>query len=394
MKIKSFFFNPFLLLAAALLLTLSLYSERYVSFYAPMTTDAVNLYFALCLRFVFLGAVWAFFVNCDGLFVKRSYDASGWMLFWFGVLLVVFELCIQGVPILGHVNYKDFGVGFLHVVALVSLNAGFLLVLSSSGIARSTLKYIAVFFVLSVLIQNRFQLLLGVMYVFLFYIRYARITLKKVCLFVLSGICLLYVFGILGTLRMSSILEVDFKEAESYILSAGGATEAYMDMGLPVSFFWGYLYLTSPLSNLNHNVDLVSHIGHQSDVARVFVFDLMPQTFSKRISRLFGVQPVDITLIRDHLNVSTAFAHSYNASGVFGALFYSIGISIFCFVICFLLRKSTVEYVAFIVHICAMLPFLIFHNVFTMPIFIFVAFFIFVRAMLPDLIFRIRVPMK
>jgi hypothetical protein len=133
-------------------------------------------------------------------------------------------------------------------------------------------------------------------------------------------LCLAYGFGVLGSLRVS------FEARKSYdpglFLDIGEATPAFRSSLVPREFFWGYIYFSSPLANLQENVNtfrvppftlgrLMQHINNE------MIFDFL----SKRVNRIFGVERENEHIIPyKPFNVSTVYSRSYSYQGWAGLL--------------------------------------------------------------------------
>lgn len=116
---------------------------------------------------------------------------------------------------------------------------------------------------------------------------------------------------------MSNIMDVPYKQAQDYILTAGNASDYYKDTGLPVSVFWFWVYVTSPLSNFVLNIKF-NEVGDLYNIINVISFELFPQTISKHL----GEYPIEVMLLSENLNVSTAVTPVYVALGYLGITIY------------------------------------------------------------------------
>ena len=359
--IRSILLNPFLIISTSFSLSFLLYLLPFSELYRPLTIENTLPF----LYFVFLNIMASFFwnkfkvdfnVTCS-LRVKKKVNILGYLV----LILISIELLIYGVPILGQVNYTDFGAPILHVM-LVSC----LLILSifSCFTYRYNKWWIFISLIISLVILNRFLILFICISGVITYISINKISFKVyVCLFI-GLILLVLFFGLLGNWRMSMIMDVPYEQAKKYILYAGNASDYFKDTDLPVSFFWFWLYITSPISNLILNVDLNTS-ANISNFINFISFELMPQTLSKHI----GNYPFSILLISKNMNVSSAITPAYVSLGYFGVTIYFLYYSFIYFLVGFL-TKGIMKCVI-VVLFSTLSSFMVFYNVIVMPIFIF-----------------------
>jgi len=147
----------------------------------------------------------------------------------------------------------------------------------------------------------------------------------------------LYLFGVAGNIRMNTLIASETgREAERYssrtILLVGAASQKFKDSFVPDEFFWGYLYISSPLSNLEHNVEhkppSVTLPGVLSYGVNEFTWDFI----SKRYNTITGQEQKKPLLLVTELTVSTIFAESYRYAGWAGMTFMLIFLLLLPFV--------------------------------------------------------------
>ena len=84
---------------------------------------------------------------------------------------------------------------------------------------------------------------------FLYFISQKKNIIRKLFVLVAFGITAIYMFGYLGNLRSSN-------GDPTYIPRASGATDKFLDSKIPKEFYWGYLYIASPVANLQNNINI------------------------------------------------------------------------------------------------------------------------------------------
>ncbi len=247
-----------------------------------------------------------------------------------------------GIPlfkILLHIpyDYRLFGVPSLHVfvVTFSSFYAVYLFhVFLSTKRPLILFLYIVNLFA-ALLIYNRGMLffnLSGSFFIYLFSIE--KISFQKLAITVVGVIFLFYSFGVLGNLRVSFYARQ--KYSQTLFLETGKASSAFRESAVPNEFFWTYIYLSSPLANLQTNINNAN--PPSLTVSRVFdhfnnefLFDFI----SKRINRLTGTEREKENTMPGPFNVSTVYSRSYSYSGWKGV----IAMAIFVLLVPLLYRK-------------------------------------------------------
>lgn len=359
---RSFVLNPFLIIAFSYLLAYSAYLLPFSEIYPTLnfSTAAPGLYFIVLN--VIAGFIWHFIrlssVSFNTIPVNAHFKIN--VIGLCSCALILVELSIYGVPLLGHVSYTDFGAPILHVALVSSL-----LVLSvASVLAGRSFKWFLITLLIAVLILNRFLLIFVLLSFLFFHLSNKKFNFRSVFKSFLFISFIVFLFGLLGTWRMSSILGISYAEAQEYILVAGDASDFYIRTGLPISFFWFWIYLTSPISNLVYNVELGNYLVNL-DFITLVGFEFLPQTISKHL----GDYPYDVKLLAAHLNVASAISPSFIAMGFLGITLYFC-YYFFLFFLFAMVLKGFYRYTLILI-LSSLSVFMIFFNVIIMPIFIF-----------------------
>ena len=145
---------------------------------------------------------------------------------------------------------------------------------------------------------------------------------------VLGMFVVLFLFGQLGNVRNE--LSADNKE---YILSLGGATDEFISGNVPFEYYWGYLYIASPLGNLDN---LVNNYNPKFDVHKVpnLMFEFTPDFISNRLRQIFNdgeIEDISNYLVVESLNAPTVYFRSYfllGWGGMWSMYFFSMFSSI------------------------------------------------------------------
>lgn len=134
---------------------------------------------------------------------------------------------------------------------------------------------------------------------------------------------------------------------------AGAPSLSFQNSGIPRTYFWTYLYATSPLANFQLSIDQVT--PGKGTVVEFVASDLLPDTFSKRIlpnlndtilsgngnlvsrDALYSwAQPQ----ISPGINISTLFGRSYGFFGWVGPTIMFVALSALIMMYIILIRRS------------------------------------------------------
>jgi oligosaccharide repeat unit polymerase len=238
-------------------------------------------------------------------------------------------------------DYRKFGLPSLHVftVSFTSFYCIYLLYLFFISKKKAYLLLYLINMASAILIYSRSMLLFNLASSFFLYLLcLEEIPYKKLLLIAPSAIILFYFFGVAGTARVS------FESKTSYdqnsFLENGRATTRFRNSSIPKEFFWSYIYISSPVANLQVNID--TYPVKPITLKRVLEYinnEWLFESLSKRINRLFGVEREKENTIKEPFNVSTVYCRSYSYLGWEGI----IAIGLFVLVIPVVYRKLMVN---------------------------------------------------
>lgn len=255
----------------------------------------------------------------------------------------------------GNFNYAEdtFGLPVIHTF-LVSFNTFYAIYLFHQYVSTRKRRLLWLFllvllpFILLVYRSSILNVLLGALVVFLFHksVIPFRLILKTV-----AGVLLVFfLFGFLGNLRSAN-------GDATYIPRSSGATEEFLNSPIPKEFYWSYLYVASPVANLQNNINLVkSPEGNYKDLVMneflpAFITKFIVQQEEKRFHQ-----------INPFLNVGTIYVYSFSYLRWTGII-----IMFFYFLLLFngyylLVRKSDTYKVTGLAILYNMIIFANFHN--------------------------------
>jgi len=249
-----------------------------------------------------------------------SLNTRFWLLFNTTIIIFIAE-CIYngGIPILQMLSnngydYTQFGIPVLHV-AYVGYYSAFSVCCFDRYLNNNDRRWLygtALGLALSILIVNRGAFLITFFSLLLLYLFY-RGTIKKAINLVIIVALVFYAFGYLGGKR----LESSGYSNESAILIIGKATKDFIDSPIPNEYFWSYLYITSPLANLNNGANYQT--SNRAGLSDVIAYQILPDFISKRIYSETEAYQFRPNLITPELNVATFYGRSIGMYGFLGS---------------------------------------------------------------------------
>jgi hypothetical protein len=223
-------------------------------------------------------------------------------------------------------DYKVFGVPMLHVfnVTFASFYSIYLFHLFLLSRKKKFLILYSINMFAAILIYSRSMLFFNLASTFFLYLLHLeKLPYKKLLLAIPLVIVLFYFFGIVGTKRVS------FEHQRPYdptiFLEIGKATPQFRESFLSKEFFWPYIYISSPLANLQTNINTYS--VKPITLARILEFinnEILFESISKRINKMADIERENENTIKDPFNVSTVYSRGYSYLGWWGIFLIGI----------------------------------------------------------------------
>jgi hypothetical protein len=307
--------NPFAAYAAGFLLAIGVYSLGFSDLYPPLQPSLLLFLLTTCA----ICAVIAFAIGSFSSGHEAAPESFSHNNTIFIVLMVLFGAeCIYSghIPLLsvvtgGDSDYRNFGIPTLNVAltGFCLFYAVYWFDLYMIGNGRAFLVFALIAASTSILIVHRGGFILTLVACVFVYIRRRGIDRKLAVSFVTLVLAALWGFGALGDLRTHDV------SGESLILNIGEASDKFRDSNIPTEFFWPYLYISSPLSNLELNVtDRMT----PDRPATYLILDLLPDFVSKRFESQDEIDAAKELLVTERLNVSTMYGQAFFLLGWLG----------------------------------------------------------------------------
>ena len=362
-------FSPFMAYCISFLLVIPIYLLDW-SYLFPHLTFSLLFFFLITFSIAVLGAV--FFKDLLPLTYKKQKLAVKDLYL---ILLILFHLAdftysrvIPLIAIVHNVSFltvaDNYGIPVLHVF-FIGYTAFISTVFFHSYLSQKRKKYL-LYYILSLLfallIVSRITLtfiFVSSIYVYLMSIRenFAGKLLKigVVATLFLGG------FGLIGNLRTTN--EVD---AGSLILILGEAKPSFIKTGIPNPYFWGYLYIASPLANLQLNIDRRDNVPFTfNKLIQLIIHEFLWDSISNRIDAKYDYKRTEITQINGSLNVGSVFVKPYVYLGMWGMYIMYGFMFLVTSLYLFILNRKSKYFIAYIACFNTIIILCIFDNLLT-----------------------------
>ena len=206
------------------------------------------------------------------------------------------------------------GIPFVHVllVSFTTFYCTYLFHLYLSTKHRKDLLLYLINFLPLILLFSRSAIILVLMNcVWIVLIRKRKLSVKFVAILMICLLTIGYIFGVAGDKRTENQVNLSGTGSD-LIMEIGSASEEFRESLIPKTYFWVYLYASSPLANFQHIINTDSN--HPIDGERILEFvnnEFLPDSISNRINGLMGTNNIEMPLITPTLNVATIYGPAY-----------------------------------------------------------------------------------
>lgn len=261
-------------------------------------------------------------------------------------------------------DYRTFGVPTLHVfvVTFSSFYTILLFHLYRSTRSRMVLTLYLINLAAALLIYNRGMLLFNLTAsASIYLVEKQKLAVREVLGGLVVVMAVLYAFGALGTLRVSREAKTHY--SNSHFLLIGRASDEFRTSIIPSEYFWAYVYLSSPIANLQTNINRTSEMNVTSEnIFDWFNNEIMPDFLSKRINQAWSITPKDDHRIPGPFNATSVFSKSFSYLGWTGLILMSTVIFLIPVIFFFILPKSSPFFLTGLGILNTMFIFMVFDN--------------------------------
>ena len=255
MKIYRKLYNPNYLYVITFILPFLIYSLQWSTLYPPLSASLLLFYLGSFIVYLIAG----YLSNRLKPFYFNQISRSSYNVLFVSCILGLYlaEIVLaRKIPLFGLLKgdftYGDhFGIPVIHTL-LVSFNSFYAVYLFHQYISKKN-KVLLLQFVLLlipyILLVYRSNIMGVFVSCFFIFLLNNRITYRIILSSVVAVLLSFYGFGFLGNLRSG-------QGDPTYIARASGATDQFLESMVPKEYYWTYLYVASPVANLQNNMNL------------------------------------------------------------------------------------------------------------------------------------------
>ncbi len=330
-----FIVNPFYIYCIAFSLAIIVYLFGWSKIFPALSAGLILFLVTTFILFIIAG--YRFGLSRPRFFSKHSFNPYlNDVLFWLIILLGIVNVLYMGyLPVMDRSHdYREFGMPVIDPVfnSLSIFFSVFFFQSYLSGKKKRFLIYVLVILIIQVLLFRRSTIVwIIVSSSFLFLLYKQKIALL---IFIAAIICiplLSYCFGRYGNVRSNL--------TKSIVINDLGASDAFKNSGINYNHYMTYLYVSSPLANLQKNIDEGNGFFNNSDIKSFFFYSLIPGSFTLRLEKPLNLTPPVCNLITHELIVGTSFMVSFYTMGWLGMITLFLFLSVFIVFCLFIIEK-------------------------------------------------------
>jgi oligosaccharide repeat unit polymerase len=254
-------------------------------------------------------------------------------------------------------TYKDFGMPVLDPL-FNSLSIFFSVFFFQSYLEKRKkrlLIFVVIFLIIHFLIFRRSSILWILTSVAIVYILYRKsFSFLFMALFLLSIPVCSYFFGLYGKIRNDL--------NESVVLNELGASQDFKESSISFNHYMTYLYVSSPLANLQENINRSKGLANRGDIEDFIFYCLVPESVTIRLEKKLNLSAPACNLITPALIVGTFLMVSFYTLGWPGMIIMLIYLFILINLCYFLIRKWNTFSITTYSLLCTTVVLLIFSN--------------------------------
>ena len=306
-------------------------------------------------------------------FTKINISNTLKYVFYLWFLLSLFEIgYFRSIPILsifglGEGAYTEWGIPSLHGLlnSMILVISNYCLYLYIQTKEKKYLKYFLLCLIWPLMLITRQLFMSMAVQGILVYFFFNKLKIKNVLRFGVLALFIILLFGIVGDLRSGS--------SDSFIAIAQPSSN--YPTFLPSGFLWVYIYITSPLNNVNFNIHDYALFNFNPSP---LLSSILPSFIRDKIT--FWGQANNFKLVDDLLNVSSMFPNYLSAFGYIGSIFFYFLMGLTFNFIYFKTKKERVniKWVFILVVVLHNILFSLFVDFFSSLVFIFQIFLHFI----------------
>ena len=332
MRVK-YLCNPFYIYILVFSLSLYLFSLHLSGLYPALDSNLL-VFFSLTFAIAFIfGYALDKAIKKPDLMLSHRHHRHDYIYIFIVISIIIEFIHNKGIPIVQISNasieydYQSFGIKSFHVLifTLASFYTLFLFeqLFYNKSIA-GYLKLISLYLYPILILSRGAFLMTSTGMIFIYLMSKEKISIIRTIVIMMLTLGLLYLFGVLGGIRQND---------ESYMMKLSMPTASFIESNIPKKFMWSYMYASSPVANLQLNVNSASEL----QLDKFVLSSIIPDFISKRLTD----KKVEIKKVANWLIVGTVYSRSFVSMGWIGMwiTFFLMCLSIFTYLI-FLRRRN------------------------------------------------------
>ena len=197
---------------------------------------------------------------------------------------------------------------------------------------RRFLIYVFIILIIQILLFRRSTIVwIMTSSTFIFFLYKRKISILIIVAGIICIPLLSYCFGLYGNKRSNL--------TKSMVMNDLGASNAYMNSGINYNHYMTYLYVSSPLANLQKNIDEGKGFFNNGEIKDFFFYSLMPVSLTIRLEKTLNLTPPGCDLIKPNLIVGSFFMVSFCTMGWPGMIIMLLYLFIFIVFCLFLINR-------------------------------------------------------
>ena len=341
MKVSlKFITNPFFLYITSFTIVFIIYSLNWSDAYPDLSFN-LKLFFIVSFLIAFsMGFLFWKSTHPDFSVIPKARFP------YFIILVIIFFYLLEfidfgGVPLLMAFSQSDFstkeftGIPTLHTIisTFTLYYSVYIFQIYLSNKEKVNLFFLSVLFLPQILCVNRGPIIIVLSAMFFMYIiKHPKLKLKKFLFILLTIFVFFYLFGIAGNLRFSSS-----RKDPKILMKMSGSNQKLENSILPNEYYWTYLYIISPMGNLQNAIDKAKPDPSFKNFENLVLTQITPDFISKRITKVLGVkEDTKNYLVIRVINAPTMYSNSFILMGWPGIIIlflFSMGFVLFYIII-------------------------------------------------------------
>lgn len=324
--------NPFYSYCIAFSLSIFVYLLGWSNIFPKLSSNLLLFFASTIILFLLAGY----------LFLKKQNDFKSRqtfnphlhdIIFSLIILLGIINVLYMGyVPVLDrNHNYREFGMPVIDPV-FNTLCIFFSVIYFHSFLdtrKKRFLTYFIIILIIQIIIFRRATIIwIVISSVFLFILYKQKVSLLFIALGIIIILPASYFFGLYGNARSHL--------TKSFVLNDLGASDKFKNSGISYEHYMTYLYMSSPLANLQKNIDKREEGFKQEDLKEFLFYCLVPKSFTSRLEESLQLEPPACFLISPYLIVGSFYMESFYTMGWIGMIMmflYLFSVILLCLLI-------------------------------------------------------------